>query len=221
MATTLPSLIDKVTDDDVAALRDQVDEPSTFPYTDDFIKEIIQSYPLVDANRQNAFVYDGDLVLVHSLWVPTWDMNAAEAAMWTVKIKAAVSDDVLTTFRGMIAETSVYPYSDDFLRAIVITYAHEDVYANPVWDVRHAGKKRLHADWNPSFDLNGAAAEMWQLKVNTLIGQGAFPYSDGGQTFQRDVMLKQYQEQAKYYRDRRRVKRIAVLHEPVRNRWNI
>ena len=75
-----------VVDDEVVRVRRLVSEPSQTPYTDDIIRETIALHPLVDRNDAEPF-YTCPFS-ISTEWVPTWDLYAAAADIWTEKAAA-------------------------------------------------------------------------------------------------------------------------------------
>lgn len=73
------------TAEQLARLRRMVNEPATTTYSDSELQEIIQLYPLIDANGHRPVGVDGD---VNDAWMPTYDLNAAAADIWHEKAAA-------------------------------------------------------------------------------------------------------------------------------------
>lgn len=104
--------------------------------------------------------------------------------------------------RRMVAESTSVTYSDDDLEDIIETY--------PVLD-----SEGLDPDddaWTATYDLNAAAAQIWEEKAAALIGLYDFN-ADGG-SFNRSQMYEQAMKMARHYHSRKRVKTITTRPEP-------
>lgn len=105
--------------------------------------------------------------------------------------------------RRMVAESTSDTYSDDDLEDIIETY--------PVLD-----SEGLDPDddaWTATYDLNAAAAQIWEEKAAALIGLYDFN-ADGG-SFNRSQMYEQAMKMARHYHSRKRVKTITTRPEPA------
>ena len=107
--------------------------------------------------------------------------------------------------RRMVAE----PNSDNGYTDAVLS---ETVSRYPVADA--AGETPTVADgsvnsvWAPSYDLNAAAAEIWQEKAASLAA--AFDFSADGASYQRSQAVTQAQQMASFYRSRRYGRSLRV-----------
>lgn len=74
----------------IAELRRMVAEPETTTYTDVALQAYIERYPLMDELEEEPYSWlmvDGvKTKQVNTLWVPTYDMNAAAADVWQEKM---------------------------------------------------------------------------------------------------------------------------------------
>lgn len=114
----------------------------------------------------------------------------------------AASVTEVVALRRMIAESTSTTYSDDDLEDIIETY--------PVLD-----SEGLDPDddaWTATYDLNAAAAQIWEEKAAALIGLYDFN-ADGG-SFNRSQMYEQAMKMARHYHSRKRVKTITTRPEP-------
>lgn len=75
-----------VVDNEVVRVRRLVSEPTQTPYNDDIIRETIALHPLVDRNDREPFYTCPTTISLE--WVPTWDLYAAAADIWTEKAAA-------------------------------------------------------------------------------------------------------------------------------------
>lgn len=67
----------------IAQVRRMVAEPNDVaPYTDAVVTSVIEQYPLIDNLGEEPFTEGGD---PNSDWIPTYDLSAAAAQVWTEK----------------------------------------------------------------------------------------------------------------------------------------
>lgn len=62
-----------------------------------------------------------------------------------------------------------------------------------------------------TFDLNAAAARVWEEKLNALVGAGTYDYSADGQSFSLGQLVEQYKQRLAYYLARRRVRSVRLV----------
>lgn len=62
------------------------------------------------------------------------------------------------------------------------------------------GRPPTDADWEPTYDLNAAAAEGWRRKAGKVAG--AYSFSDEGSSFNRSDMVKACMDMARTYSGR-------------------
>jgi len=74
----------------IAELRRMVAEPTDTTYTDILLQGFIERYPLMDELQQEPYSWsmvDGvQTKVVNTLWVATYDLNAAAADVWEEKL---------------------------------------------------------------------------------------------------------------------------------------
>jgi hypothetical protein len=114
---------------------------------------------------------------------------------------AASISDVLK-LRRMIAEPTSTTYSDDDLEDVIESH--------PVLD--SDGYDPEEDDWTATYDLNAAAAEIWEEKATAYIGLYDFN-ADGG-SFNRSQAYEQAMKMARHYHSRKRVGSITLRPEP-------
>jgi hypothetical protein len=112
----------------------------------------------------------------------------------------SVSSTTLAKFRRMVndpaSETATY---DD-------TTLNEYIEAHAVID--DDGYEPDESEWTETYDLNAAAADIWQEKAAALVGRIDFS-ADGG-TFSASQLHEQAKKQAAYFRSRSRPKSIVL-----------
>jgi len=81
-----------------------VAEPTETTYTDEVLTTIIESFPMMDERGVAPYYYDvttnppTQVAVVG--WYPTWDKNAAAAAVWEEKAAAVAQDFDYPTYQG-------------------------------------------------------------------------------------------------------------------------
>lgn len=114
----------------------------------------------------------------------------------------AASVTEVVKLRRMIADSTSTTYSDDDLEDIIEGY--------PVLDSE--GLDPEDDSWTATYDLNAAAAQIWEEKAAAFIGLYDFNADGGG--FNRSQMYEQAMKMARHYHSRKRVKTITTRPEP-------
>ncbi len=105
----------------------------------------------------------------------------------------AVTAAQIARLRRMVAEPTATTYSDDDLGAIIESH--------PVPDSE--GYWPTDDDWTATYDLNAAAAEVWEEKAAALAD--AYDFQADGASFQRNQLYANAQQQARRYNARRMI----------------
>jgi hypothetical protein len=75
------------------------------------------------------------------------------------------------------------------------------------------GTLETNPDWEPTYDLNAAAADIW---AEVAAGKAAcFDFSADGGNYSRSQAYEQAMKQSRYYRARRSLKTITQRPEPL------
>ena len=104
--------------------------------------------------------------------------------------------------RRMIAEPTTSPYTDEILS--------ETIERFPTMDAD--GYDPNDTEWEPTYDLHAAAAEIWEAKAAGVAGNYDFSADDA--SFHRSQPYTQYMKLANYHRSRRRASTITLQPEP-------
>jgi hypothetical protein len=105
----------------------------------------------------------------------------------------AASEKQIRRVRRMCAENNTSTdYSDEDIAEIIEEY--------PLLD--DDGYEPENLNWTPTYDLNAAAAAIWDEKAAALVANGAVYESDSAHL--------QAMRQARYYRSKRAVKTISM-----------
>ena len=114
----------------------------------------------------------------------------------------AVAVALIAKLRRMIAEPTTTTYTDDMLEDTIEEYAVLD----------SEGYAPDSDDWTATYDLNAAAAAIWEEKATAYVGQYDFN-ADGG-SFNRSQAYEQAMKMARHYHSRKRVGTISLRPEP-------
>jgi hypothetical protein len=121
----------------------------------------------------------------------------------------ATADQVMR-LRRMTGEMTSNAYSDAQLKGYIESYPLVDVngrqyYLEPQYVTGALPNTKvnvmLNPVWIPTFDLNSAAADIWQEKATAYTGD--FDFSADGGSFSRSQVYEHAMQQARYYRGRR------------------
>jgi hypothetical protein len=105
--------------------------------------------------------------------------------------------------RRMVAEPTTTTYSDAQITTYIETYPVMDVQGELPYTLSSATPpvNEVNANWMPTYDLNAAAADVWQEKAAGVANLYDFE-ADGGK-YSRSQVIKQAMEMARFYRSRR------------------
>ena len=106
-------------------------------------------------------------------------------------------------------------YADITLQAYIETYPLKDERGEApyTWDTSTSPPhKDTNVEWIPTYDLNAAAADVWDERAAAVSAD--FDFSADGGNYTRSQVVKQYQERARYYRSRRRPATHTAFIEP-------
>lgn len=114
----------------------------------------------------------------------------------------AVDSTLISKLRRMIAEPTNTTYTDGDLEDAIEEYAVLD----------SEGYAHDSDDWTATYDLNAAAAALWEEKATAFVGLYDFN-ADGG-SFNRSQAYEQAMKMARHYHSRKRVGTISLRPEP-------
>jgi hypothetical protein len=127
--------------------------------------------------------------------------------------------------RRMVAEATTATYSD--------TLIQEYIEARPLTDLNGEEAKIAIADmveaveaepgqdvldlvdnpnWTPTYDLNAAAAAIWEEKAATVAGD--FNFSADGGRYDRGQVYEQYMKMARRYKSKAAIKTVKAKPQP-------
>jgi hypothetical protein len=117
--------------------------------------------------------------------------------------------------RRMVAEPDATTYASFLIQNFIEAHPLRDECGNDpyTWDDSTTPPtKDENEDWVPTYDLNAAAADIWDEKAAWLAGKYDFA-ADGG-TYHRSQAYEQAAKMARYYRSRRHPKTWKLTMEP-------
>lgn len=117
--------------------------------------------------------------------------------------------------RAMIAEATEATYTDDDLDTIIERYPRIDERGEEPydWDTTTSPPTQDdNEDWMPTYDLNLAAADVWEEKAAASAQD--YDVSADGATMSRSQVYEQCSRQASRYRSRRSPTTITQRIEP-------
>jgi hypothetical protein len=110
----------------------------------------------------------------------------------------------IATVRRMVAEPTTTTYSDALITAFIETYPCLDEQGEEPFTLSSAVPPVhvVNTEWMPTYDLNGAAADIWQEKAGAVAHRVDFS-ADGG-NYSVSNMYEQYMKLCRHYRARMR-----------------
>lgn len=139
----------------------------------------------------------------------------------------AVTAAQIAQLRRMTAEPTTTTYSDALLTEIIESYPTLDENGEapriPAADSARAVTFTAYMDaldlvenldWKPTYDLNAAAAQIWEEKAAGTAGD--FDFSADGGNYSRAQVFEQAMKQARRYGAKRKAGTITLKPEPHR-----
>ena len=126
----------------------------------------------------------------------------------------SATEEQVIRLRRMVAESTATTYTDADLSEYIERYPVVDGLGNDPWQEAETDPVTLeeNEDWTATYDLNAAAADVWNEKAAALAGN--YDFATQGQSFQRSQAYAQYMRQAAYYRARRAMGSVRLQMTP-------
>ena len=124
----------------------------------------------------------------------------------------------ISRLRRMVDEPGTTTYDDDALQTYIEEYPLVDERGEDphTWDTSATPPTRDDNDeWIPTYDLNAAAADIWEEKAAGLAEDYDFA-ADGGK-FSRSQAYEHYMRMSRHYRSRRSARTITQVMKPDPN----
>ena len=122
----------------------------------------------------------------------------------------------IAQLRRMVAETTAtVTYSDTYLTTYIEAHPMYDERGEEpyTWDSSTTPPtKVVNLDWIATYDLNAAAADIWDEKAAEVADQ--FDFSADGASHSLSQKYEHYQRRAAYYRARRATRSITLIMQP-------
>lgn len=139
----------------------------------------------------------------------------------------AVTAAQIAQLRRMVAEPATTTYSDALLTSLIESYPtldengespriHAADSARPVTYTAYMDPLDLIAnqDWIATYDLNAAAAQIWEEKA--AVPAADFDFTADGGNYSRSQVYEQAMKQARHYAAKRKAGAITLKPEPHR-----
>lgn len=108
----------------------------------------------------------------------------------------------IAQLRRMVAEPTTTTYSDAQITAFIELYPMLDVNgALPTTWVEAGDEETANPDWIAVYNLNLAAADIWEEKAAAVASK--FDFGPSGSSFKQSQLSTQYLKMAETYRNRR------------------
>jgi hypothetical protein len=110
---------------------------------------------------------------------------------------------MIAELRRMVAEPTADIYSDTLIQGFIERYpmlddAGEEPY---VWSDADPPIRSDNADWTPTYNLNLAAADIWEEKAAAVAAQ--YDFRAGQSSYTQSQLQTQYLQMAERYRNKR------------------
>jgi len=182
--TTLISTLRGMTN---AGTADYTIAGSSF-WTDDQLQNYLDKYRSDFYEREMTVVdeYTGGVPSTLRYYIGSFNIESGTAVFWIQDAEGT-----------KLTETT--DYTVDYALGLVTFNADTD-------------SKEYYATYR-SYDLNGAAAEIWRMKAAHYADM--FTFSAGGQSVQKGALIKQALEMAKYYSQARGARSIELTRDDL------
>lgn len=126
----------------------------------------------------------------------------------------AASADQVARLRKMVAEPTTTTYSDVALKAYIEAYPLVDERGEAPYTFSSATPPARveNTGWMPTYDLNAAAADVWDEKAAALAAN--FDFQVDGGDYSRSQAFEHAQARARYYRSRRAPMTVTATQWP-------
>lgn len=127
---------------------------------------------------------------------------------------SATAAEIARLRRMVVDAETPYSYLDSDLTAVIERYPVVDARGEAPWveSTLIPGTLEENDDWTATYDLNAAAAEVWEEKAAALAGK--FDFSADGASFSQSQAFAQAQQMVRHYRSKRCAGTIMLRPEP-------
>lgn len=126
-----------------------------------------------------------------------------------------VTDAQIAELRRMVGEPTIATYSDVLLTSYIERYPHLDEQGEEPYTLSGATPptQEVNESWIPTYDLNAAAADIWQEKAAAVASK--FDFAADGGNYSMSQMHGNYMAQCRFYRSRRMPSSMRMRQFPV------
>jgi hypothetical protein len=123
----------------------------------------------------------------------------------------AVTAAQIAQIRRMVAEPTTTTYSDALITTIIESYPTMDPTGQMpfYWSSALPPVQTANPYWVATYDLNAAAAQIWQEKA--AVPAADFDFAADGGDYKRSQVYEQAMKQARYYLARRSGKTVTLF----------
>jgi len=125
----------------------------------------------------------------------------------------------ISQVRRMTAEPTTSPYTDALIQGFIEAHPLMDELGRApyYWQANgsSAPTKTANTDWIVTYDLNAAAADIWDEKAASVAALFDF-HADGG-VYTRSQTYEQARKMALFYRSRASIKLVKMRPAPIQN----
>ncbi len=123
----------------------------------------------------------------------------------------SIAPALVARLRRMVAEPTTTTYDDAAVRQIIA----DAVVTDRATAARAGGEYDVvdvrYIPQPPQFDLNAAAALIWEEKLAALVGAGTYDLTADGESFALSQRVTQYEKLVAYYLSRRRITSVRQI----------
>ena len=126
-----------------------------------------------------------------------------------------VTADMISKLRRMISEPTDINYSDDDLETYIESWAADDEFGNKALIVDYSTTPYSYIAntlWTPTYDLNAAAAEIWEEKAADI--QDQFDFAADGGNYSRSQKYQQAINMASRFKSRSKSRNVLMHKYP-------
>jgi len=124
----------------------------------------------------------------------------------------------IARLRRMVNEPDDTTYEDELIAEYIESHPLMDERGEEpyTWDAAtEPPTQESNDNWIPTYDLNGAAADIWDEKAAGVAQD--YNYAADGGRFDRSQVVEQFQKRARYYRSRRAITTISPIPWPTKS----
>lgn len=120
----------------------------------------------------------------------------------------------ISQIRRMVNEPTVTTYSDALITTFIEAYPRIDERGELpyTWSSAVPPVQVVNTEWVATYDLNAAAADMWEEKAGALAGN--YDFSADGGNYTRSQAYEMAMKQCRFYRARRRPTSVMLVKSP-------